>query len=259
MESNYTFIRGSSPLVATAIHEGHKTRQELRSLFNLSDEERLREEDPFTAQWVNFTDNRVIVHHSRFEVDVNRPREKAVYLQPEDAWGLQVWKNGLDKNVFENSLAIYDAFYNDAGGYFHSLIQQHENIVIFDIHSYNHRRDDKETIADPRENPEVNIGTKNMDRKWKHLVKALIDNFSSFNYDDRKLDVRENIKFKGGYFGKWLYERFGKNVCPVSIEFKKFFMDEWTGKPFEKDIQLIGRLLKSSKKTVLTELKKMNS
>ncbi|CAN5344286.1 N-formylglutamate amidohydrolase [soil metagenome] len=259
MVSNYIFIRGNSPIVAAAIHEGHQTREELRSLFNLSDEERLREEDPFTARWVNFTDNRVIVHHSRFEVDVNRPREKAVYLQPEDAWGLQVWKNGLDKNVLENSLAIYDAFYNDAEGYFYSLIQQHGHIVVFDIHSYNHRREDDKTVADPEENPEVNIGTKNMDRKWKHLVKALIDNFSSFNYDDRKLDVRENIKFKGGYFGQWLHEQFDKNVCPVSIEFKKFFMDEWTGQPFEKDIQLIAQLLEASKETVLTELKKINS
>ena len=259
MESNYTFIRGSFPIVATAIHEGHNTRQELRSLLNLSDTERLREEDPFTARWVNFTDNRVIVHHSRFEVDVNRPREKAVYIQPEDAWGLQVWKNELDKNVLENSLKIYDSFYQDAAVYFSSLIKQHKNVVVYDIHSYNHRRENADTIADPEKNPEVNIGTKNIDRKWKPLVKAIMKNFSSFDYNDRKLDVRENIKFKGGYFGQWLHEQFGKNICPISIEFKKFFMDEWTGRPFEKEIELIVQLLKGSKDVVLAELKKINS
>ena len=31
---------------------------------------------------------------SRFETDLNRPREKAVY-PPEDAWGLKVWKDTL--------------------------------------------------------------------------------------------------------------------------------------------------------------------
>ena len=37
--------------------------------------------------------NRIIVNRSRFEVDINRPRDKAVYITPEDAWGLHIWKN----------------------------------------------------------------------------------------------------------------------------------------------------------------------
>ena len=95
MTDSYEFIKGSSPIVATAIHEGHSIRGELSDLFNLTDEERLREEDPFTAEWLNFSDNNIIVHHSRFKADVNRPRDKALYIKPEDAWGLQVWKNDL--------------------------------------------------------------------------------------------------------------------------------------------------------------------
>ncbi len=63
MESTYTFIQGESPLVAAAIHEGHHTRNDIADLLNLNDEERLREEDPFTAKWLNFRDNRIIVHH----------------------------------------------------------------------------------------------------------------------------------------------------------------------------------------------------
>ena len=59
--------------MVTASHDGHETREELRALFNLSESERLREEDPFTARWLNVSDNRITVHHSRFETDVNRP------------------------------------------------------------------------------------------------------------------------------------------------------------------------------------------
>ena len=84
--------RPDFPLVATAIHSGHALDDKIEKISGLSDAERLPEEDPFTDLWTAVTGNRIIVHHSRFEVDLNRPREKAVYLEPEDAWGLNVWK-----------------------------------------------------------------------------------------------------------------------------------------------------------------------
>ena len=241
--------------MATAIHEGHHTREELESLFNLSDSERLREEDPFTARWLNVSDNRIIVHHSRFETDVNRPRDKAVYRSPEDAWGLKVWKEDLPDAIAEASLRVYDDFYRDCEVYFDSLFAANDKLIIFDIHSYNHRREAADIEADHDDNPEVNIGTKNMDRElWSPVVETLLGHFSSFNYAGRHLDVRENIKFKGGYFGEWLFARYGKKICPLSIEFKKFFMDEWTGEPFHKEIQLIDEMLRSSKEPVLQAL-----
>ena len=253
----YTFLVGKSPIVATAIHDGHNVRDELINLFNLGDEERLREEDPFTAKWLEVSDNQIIVNHSRFETDVNRPRDKAVYAKPDDAWGLQVWKNEPEQNIIDNSLAVYDNFYEQARKYFDLLFTMHENIVVYDIHSYNHRRESRNTIADPHQNPEINIGTKNMDHDtWDPLVQKVIDTFKRFDYDGRRLDVRENVKFKGGYFGQWLFEHYGNNICPISIEFKKFFMDEWTGEPFEKDIKLINRLIIQSKEPVLDILKK---
>lgn len=259
MVNSYTFIKGSSPIVATAIHEGHDTREELVDLFNLAEHERLREEDPFTAKWLQVSDNNIIVHHSRFETDVNRPRDKAVYIKPEDAWGLQVWKGELGKEIINNSLEAYDDFYKQVKSYFDSLFTEHEKVLVYDIHSYNHRRESQDIAASAEENPEVNIGTKNMDYIiWKDVVSAIINTFKAFDYDGRHLDVRENIKFKGGYFGQWLYEQYGKKICPVSIEFKKFFMDEWTGKPFEKDIQLINELIIESRGPVLEVMNKIS-
>ena len=260
MSANYTFIKGTSPLVSTAIHDGHNTREELQEIFNLTDKERLREEDPFTAKWLNASDNKVIVHHSRFETDVNRPRNKAVYRNPEDAWGLEVWKNNLPEEVYHNSLKVYDDFYRQAKIYFDGLFTQHDKIIVYDIHTYNHRREGVNIVADPAENPEVNLGTKNMDRDiWDPVVQTVIEQFSNFNYDSRNLDVRENIKFTGGYFGKWLYEEYGSKICPISIEFKKFFMDEHTGQGFQNDIQLIDQMLRQSKQQVLEALKKVKT
>lgn len=256
MTATYTFTKGSSPIVATAIHDGHQTRGELSELFNLSETERLREEDPFTAKCLHISDNNIIVHHSRFETDVNRPREKAVYVKPKDAWNLQVWKEELNSEFIRRSLDVYDNFYKKVKDYFDSLFELHEHIIVYDIHSYNHRREGKYIEADSLKNPEVNIGTKNIDKSvWQPVISLLLKTFREFDYNGRYLDVRENIKFKGGYFGQWLYENYGKKICPVSIEFKKFFMDEWTGEPFEKDIELINQLVMASKKPVLEILR----
>lgn len=255
MAGNFTFIKGNSPLVISAIHDGHNIREELKGLFSLSEAARFREEDPFTATWANISDSRIIVHHSRFEADVNRPREKAVYQKPEDAWGLEVWKTKLPPEILERSLMVYDDFYKEAKTYFDDLVSLHKKIIVYDIHSYNYRREGPEIQSDPNENPEINIGTQNMDQKlWQPVVKILLGCFRTFNYEGRKLDVRENIKFKGGYFGKWLFGHYGEAICPISIEVKKIFMDEHTGKGFEKSINLISNMFHSSIKPVLKVL-----
>jgi len=78
--------QGRRPGGATAIHAGHELWAEVESLMKLSESDRLREEDPFTDHWVGVAKNRIVIDRSRFEVDLNRPRDKAIYVDPEDAW-----------------------------------------------------------------------------------------------------------------------------------------------------------------------------
>lgn len=108
MPAPWTLTSGSSPLMAAAIHHGHLLRPELVPWMALSPEDRLREEDPWTGSWTRVADNAVVVHRSRFEVDLNRPRDKAVYSRPEDAWGLRVWRCQPPENALARSLALYD-------------------------------------------------------------------------------------------------------------------------------------------------------
>ena len=110
---NMEVVSGNGPIVATAIHDGHQVRTDLKDIMFISEKDRLREEDPFTGEWTPVASNRIIGTHSRFEVDLNRPREKAVYIKPEDAWGLHVWEKTPTQNQIANSLAEYDAFYNE--------------------------------------------------------------------------------------------------------------------------------------------------
>ncbi|ELR73849.1 hypothetical protein C900_00013 [Fulvivirga imtechensis AK7] len=238
---------GKSPIVVCAIHNGHNIRPEVLPYLNLSEAERLREEDPYTTEWLYISDNTIKLTVSRFELDINRPREKAVYLKPEDAWDLQVWKQDLPQQIVDNSLQLYDEFYDQIEAYFDQLFHEHEWLVIYDLHSYNYRRGGVDQYSSPEGNPEINLGTQNLNRSvWTPVIDTMLQSFREFNFEGRHLDVRENVKFGGGYFSKWLYQKYGDRICPVALEFKKFFMDEWTGEQDDRKIQHIRELLIAS-------------
>ncbi len=243
-----TFIRGTGPLVATAIHAGSYLRSSLIPYCGLNRAQRLREEDPFTEQLAMVSDNRIIGERSRFEVDLNRPRDKAIYRKPEDAWGLNVYNN-LPVDEYEGSLNMYDAFYEETGRMMDALFLRHEQLVVFDIHSYNHQREGEGIFADTRSDPDVNIGTGNLDRNfWGTVVDKVIQMLSEPLPSGKVLDVRENVKFKGGYFSKWLHQRYGTSICTIAIEYKKIFMNEWTGEP---DLRLLEQMREQLERTAL--------
>lgn len=230
MTSAWQTKRGSDPLLATAIHAGHEMRSEVLALTALSDAERLREEDPFTDLWVEVAENSIIASRSRFEFDLNRPREKAVYREPGDAWGLDLWKSPPSDQFVNDSLALYDQFYEELGELCDELVATHGRFVVLDIHSYNHRRlGPDRAVDDPEANPEVNLGTESIAPEWRGLVDVFASAMITHPFDDGHLDVRENVKFKGGQMSRWINGRYGSKGCSIAVELKKIYMDEWTG------------------------------
>lgn len=221
------------PIAVAAIHDGHALRPEVAEAIALSGEERLHEEDPFTAEWTTLAGTRLIGLRSRFEVDLNRPREHAVYRRPADAWGLSVWRQPLDDRIRRASLEIYDAFYGAAWRALSALQQRFGRFVVLDLHSYNHRRLGPDgPMADPAQNPDVNVGTGTLPREeWAAVVDRFLDDLAGVNMMGRRLDVRENVKFRGGHFASWIHEQFPGTGCALAVDVKKFFMDEWTGNP----------------------------
>jgi N-formylglutamate deformylase len=258
-QSIWQLSEGDGPLFATAIHDGHAIRDEVAANIALDKADRLREEDPFTGHWTTIAGTRIVLLRSRFEVDMNRPRAMAVYLKPEDAWGLQVWKVKPAPELVARSLAEYDAFYTEIGQVIAKMARRYGRLVVFDLHTYNHRRGGPNTPpADPAQNPEVNIGTGTMDRKrWAPVVERFIADLHAFDFLDRQLDVRENVKFQGGQFPRWIHETFPKSACALAIEVKKFFMDEWTGQPDITQLEAIRFALQSTVPGVLEELQKL--
>lgn len=244
---------GPGPVMAAAIHAGHSLRPEIAARIALDEEVRRREEDPHTDLLTDIVPLRVTVDRSRFEVDLNRPRDQAVHVVPDQAWGLQVWRTELDSDTIEKSLAIYDSFYDEIGRRL-DVLATRGPFVVLDIHSYNHRRDGAGLPAGLRgANPDVNIGTGSLDRPvWAGLIDRLAIDLGTGLAPEAT--VAENVRFKGGYFSQWIHERYPDRGCALALEFKKTFMDEWTG---EVDLTHLGRLRDALARTipgVLTEL-----
>ena len=235
----WTVQHGPGPVVATAIHNGHELRSEVAELMALSDSERLREEDPFTDAVVVDVPTHTIVHRSRFEFDLNRPPEGAVYLTSDQSWGLNVWKTPPDEVLVARSLALHSDYYRMLGHMIDGIAERHERFVVIDVHSYNYRRGGPDAAPEPQEQaPDINIGTFSMPRQhWAFLIDPLIEALREFDFNGRKLDVRENVAFQGrGYETRFVHERYPLRGCAIALEFKKFFMDEWTGTPDEAEL-----------------------
>lgn len=256
MSQLWISTEGDQPIVAVALHDGHYVRPKVKQLLAISPDERKREEDPFTAAWTDIAETRMIVLRSRFEIDLNRPRDKAIYLKPEDSWGLKVWKSQPPKKLIEQSLTEYDAFYANVSQICRTLEQRYGRFVIYDLHTYNHYRQGMHAPpAAELLNPEINVGTGTLNREyWQPVVERFIHDMKHFNFLGRQLDVRENVKFQGGYFAEWIHTNFPRSACVLAVEVKKFFMSEWTHQPDVVKMEAVHQALRASVSGVLEEL-----
>jgi len=250
---------GEDVIFATALHAGHDIRREMAQIMALDELSRLREEDPYTELLAEVTQNRIIPLRSRFEVDLNRPREDAVYLTPDDAWGLHIWQRKPSREMINRSLSEFDQFYAETKKLLYQLEQEHGRFVVFDLHSYNHRRAGPDAPPDdPATHPDINVGTGTMERqRWANVVNRFISDLRAYDYGKQHLDVRENIKFVGRQFATWVHSNFPETGCVLSIELKKFFMDEWTGAVDLKKLHLLFYALKSTLPGIAEELRRL--
>ncbi|WP_159681733.1 N-formylglutamate amidohydrolase [Luteimonas sp. 9C] len=220
------------PVIATAIHDGHALRPSLRACVALDDDVRWREEDPLTSLLTQVGDTRLRVRQSRFEVDLNRARAEAVYTGPDAAWGLDVWKAPLEQRELDTSLALHDRFYDMIGELIDRTVARWGSALLIDIHSYNHRRDGPDAAPAAQDaNPDIELGITTLDPvRWGETAKRFANVLRRHPVRGALPDVRCNVRFPtGGHFPEWVYAHWDDRVCTISPEYKKIFMDEWTG------------------------------
>lgn len=209
--------------VCTAIHAGHRLREELESKCALNEHERLYEEDPFTDTLVENQPITVFARDTRFEYDLNRAPDACIY---DEAWGKAVWKRPLTDQERQTSLARHGAFYEVLGALYRRLEDLHPKVLVYDVHSYNWQR------PGMGDTPVFNIGTEQIDMdRWGNSVRAWARELAGIRLPG--IPVRaaiDEVFFGRGYHATFVRENLN-NTLILPSEVKKVFMDENSGQP----------------------------
>lgn len=206
------------PYACGAVHDGHQFRKELWANCLHTAYERWFEEDPCTKEFVKTHPIVIAGCDSRFEYDLNRDPENAIY---EDAWGKKLWKEPLNPMHQKKSLKKHTAFYSVVHALLQKLEEKFGAVVVYDMHSYNWRRWDREV-------PVINLGTSNIDtNRFGNAVEDWRQSLSEIQLPYQiEATSKINDTFQGnGYFLKYITQNF-KNTLVLATEFKKIYCDE---------------------------------
>ncbi|MGF1682213.1 flavohemoglobin expression-modulating QEGLA motif protein [Photobacterium minamisatsumaniensis] len=228
------------PYIATAIHHGHRLRGDLMSKCQLSEGERYFEEDPFTGDFISSLPIVLQAEDSRYEYDLNREPENCIY---DEAWGKQVWSEPLTSEERSASLAKHSCYYRILACLVDTLESRFGLCLLYDIHSYNYQRIDRDV-------PVFNLGTKQVNtRRWHKEIKSFVDKLATVELPNIAVDAKVNDVFHGmGYQANFVKNNFA-NTLIMPLELKKVFMDENRGESFP----LVVEKMKEAMKTVITE------
>jgi hypothetical protein len=224
------------PYVCAAVHNGHHFSKDLWKNCWHTKHERWYEEDAHTGQMISGLPITLIAHDSRFEYDLNRAPETAIY---ETAWGKTLWKKPLSKEKKDRALQKHENFYKVVLTLLVKLEEMFGSTVFYDMHSYNWKRWDREV-------PVFNIGTSQIDQdkyrsiitQWQHILDDMPLPI------DQKVTCTINDVFQGnGYFLKYITAN-SLNTLVLATEISKIYCDETTGRIFPEVVKSVQDLFK---------------
>ncbi len=223
-----------------AVHDGHQFRKELWSNCLHTAYERWFEEDPATKQMVQSHPIVIAGMDSRFEYDLNRAPETAIY---DDAWGKQLWKSPIPENMRKKSLQKHANFYKVVDALISKLEEKFGVCIVYDMHSYNWKRWSREV-------PTWNLGTGNIDNlrfvkeieSWRSILERtpLPNGIISTS--------KINDTFQGnGYFLKYITQNFD-NTLVLATEIAKIYCNELEQIMYPEVVAAVENYLKSELK-----------
>jgi len=226
------------PYVCAAVHDGHQFRKSLWDNCLHTEYERWYEEDPFTREMIGSHPIVMAGCDSRFEYDLNRPPESAVF---DTAWGKQLWRNPLPDSERRHSLEKHANFYKVVHALMHQITSKHGKALVFDMHSYNWKRWEREV-------PTWNLGTINIDmEKFGGTVSAWSRKLGKMYFPHGIASTSKiNDTFKGnGYFLKYITQNFDHTLV-LATEIAKVYCDELTGIHYPEVIRAVREQMKES-------------
>ena len=242
MREAWSFGESALPLVTTAIHAGHDLRPEVaqhtRSTTTPGVARRIPSPTASPCRWA--ADRRAPIALR------GRPQPAAPQRVYEDA-RRRVGSRGVAGAAHGGAgralRRLYDEFYADARRLprrsrrprpvrraRHALLQPPPR-----------RR--RSSAGVPWTNtPEVNVGTGSLDRdRWGHVVDRFIDDLAQQRVAGHRARRPGERPLPGGRALPAGARALPESGCALAIEFKKVFMDEWTGEPDDDHLaQLTG-------------------
>ncbi len=231
-----------SPILGIALHHSHRVRPELAERMVISPVDRWREEDPETHRFIRSTTHRLTPNQSRYEVDMNRPPDTAVYLSPEMAWGNQIWREKPTPDQLERTQEKWYEHHTLIDAAVQDAIERFGQAIVLDIHSYNYQRDGP-TAWRTDGQPCINLGTEHLDldEQGRELVDWFLAGLEGHTLLGEEMLVQENAVFQGGYLNRRLSRTYGPRCITLSVEYKKVYMDELTGQVLEAETEDLAR------------------
>lgn len=239
VSEDYSFtikIAEYAPYICGAVHDGHQFRRSLWENCLHTEYERWYEEDPCTKHMVQSHPIVIAGLDSRFEYDLNRAPETAIYT---DAWGKQLWKKPLPETERRLSLEKHANFYRVVDTLVRQIEKRYGKALVFDMHSYNWQRWDREV-------PVWNLGTANIDNdKFGRLAASWSSKLGRIRLPNGIASTSKiNDTFQGnGYFLKYITQNFTCTLV-LATEISKVYCDEMTGILFPEVIAAVEKQLK---------------
>jgi len=223
--------------ICGAVHDGHQFRKELWDNCLHSAYDRWYEEDPETKNMVLSHPILIAGCDSRFEYDLNRPPDEAVF---ETAWGKPLWRAPLPKDQRLRSVQKHSNFYKVVHALVHKIESLFEICVVYDMHSYNWQRWDREV-------PTWNLGTSNVDNsRFGKTIELWRDSLSEMKLpnDLRSTADINNTFYGNGYFLKFITNNF-KNTLVLATEIAKVYCDEYNQIIYPEVVAAVEQQLQS--------------
>jgi hypothetical protein len=239
VSEEYSFtikIANYAPYICGAVHDGHQFRKSLWKNCLHTEYERWYEEDPCTKEMVRSHPIVIAGCDSRFEYDLNRAPETAIYT---DAWGKNLWKSPLPKDEKDLSLKKHAEFYEVVHALVRKIESKYNKALVFDMHSYNWRRWERPV-------PTWNLGTANINNdRFGALADSWSERLSLMKLPNGIQSTSKiNDTFQGnGHFLKYITQNF-ENTLVLATEIAKVYCNEYTGIIYPEVVRSVEEHLK---------------
>lgn len=229
--------------IAVALHAGSRVRSRLQGMMQASAVERAREEDLYTDRFVEDFPLVLLARDSRFEYDLNWEEAHCIYDYHKKKWGLQVWKRPLSNREINVTVEKYREFHSLMDLIVENVVSRFGSAILFDIHSFRYQRDNIVHWWEDNK-PEINLGTRYINRAFfAPQVEAFLQLNSEIILEGRMMRIAENELFPGGYLTRKYAKTHNEQVLVLAVEYKKVYMDEWSGTLFPEKLELLKQAL----------------